>query len=101
MLTQSLALPAHFLRYDLFSKHGFMEGSRLVDEEYPLVEALCESVLAKMPVVANKWRIEIYQCNFHYLTFIDLTTHKRTDYFDMMEKDRRTIDAAFDKAGLL
>lgn len=88
-------------RYDVLSKFGFSEGSRLIKSELLLLEAVCDEVVQRLPRVDGRWTAEKWFCNFHYLKFFDATTNQSICFYDLEEEHRRRIDRALDDADLL
>lgn len=88
-------------RYDVLSKFGFSEGSLLTNSELPLLEAVCDEVVQRLPIVDGRWTAEKCFCNFHYVMFFDAITNKSNCFYDLEEKHRRRIVRALDDANLL
>jgi hypothetical protein len=88
-------------RYDVLSKFGFSEGSLLTSSELPLLEAVCDEVVQRLPMVDGRWNAEKCFCNFHYVMFFDATTKKSICFYDLEEEHRRRIVCALDDANLL
>jgi hypothetical protein len=86
--------------YDLFNRHGFMEGDALIAEEKPLVEAACHYLANALEVIEQRWQPIIAISSQHYVKFEDTKTQEITDYYSMSEKDRRKVNAIVDKKNL-
>jgi len=83
-----------FYIYDFLNKYGFNDGSYILKDEEEIVQSLCQEIVKVFGIIDKRWEPSIISSghNPFYVAFVDRATGEVLSYYEMEEKDRRSIE---------